>query len=58
MLWEGAGWRKVGMSELVVPGRVKAVYVRGIGRVHPDKVSWSVCGSCFRGLMLMCCVDG
>ena len=58
VLWEGAGWRKVGMSELVVPGRVKAVYVRGIGRVHPDKVSWSVCGSCFGGLMLMCYVDG
>ena len=41
VLWEGAGWKKVGMSELVVPGRVKVVYMRGIGRVHPDKVRLS-----------------
>ncbi|MCJ1246819.1 hypothetical protein MMC30_004028 [Trapelia coarctata] len=39
VLWEGAGWRKVGMGELIVPGKVKVVYMRGIGKVHPDKVS-------------------
>lgn len=39
VLWEGAGWKKVGMAELVLPGKVKVVYMRGIGRVHPDKVS-------------------
>lgn len=39
VLWEGAGWRKVGMGELIVPGKVKVAYMRGIGKVHPDKVS-------------------
>lgn len=38
VLWEGAGWKKVGMGELIVPGKVKVVYMRGIGKVHPDKV--------------------
>lgn len=38
MLWEGSGWKRVGMSELIVPGRVKLVYMRGIGVCHPDKV--------------------
>lgn len=39
VLWEGAGWKKVGMGELILAGRVKVVYMRGIGKVHPDKVS-------------------
>lgn len=39
VLWEGSGWRKVGLGELVLPGKVKVAYIRGIGRVHPDKVS-------------------
>ena len=38
VLWEGAGFKKVGMSELVLPGKVKVIYMKGIGRVHPDKV--------------------
>ncbi|MCJ1401813.1 hypothetical protein MMC11_005030 [Xylographa trunciseda] len=38
VLWEGAGWRKVGMSELIVPGKVKVAYMRGIAKVHPDKL--------------------
>ncbi|SLM37898.1 Ubiquitin-associated/translation elongation factor EF1B, N-terminal, eukaryote [Lasallia pustulata] len=38
VLWEGSGWKRVGLSELVVPGRVKVVYMRGIGVVHPDKL--------------------
>ncbi|GAB7360756.1 hypothetical protein MBLNU230_g0630t1 [Neophaeotheca triangularis] len=38
VLWEGAGWKKVGMSDLVMPARVKIVYMKAIGRVHPDKV--------------------
>lgn len=38
VLWEGSGWKRVGMSELIVPGRVKVVYMRGIGVCHPDKV--------------------
>lgn len=39
VLWEGAGWKKVGMSDLILPGKVKIVYMKAIGRVHPDKVS-------------------
>lgn len=38
VLWAGAGWKKVGMSELILAGKVKVVYMRGIGRVHPDKL--------------------
>jgi hypothetical protein len=40
VLWEGANWKKVGMSELIVPGRVKVAYMKGIAKVHPDKVSY------------------
>ena len=40
VLWEGSGWKKVGMGELIVPGRVKVVYMKGIARVHPDKVGF------------------
>ncbi|KAL8938286.1 MAG: hypothetical protein Q9216_003975 [Gyalolechia sp. 2 TL-2023] len=38
VLWEGSGWKKVGMGELILPGKVKVVYMKGIGRVHPDKL--------------------
>ena len=38
VLWEGSGWKKVGIGELIVAGKVKVVYMRGIARVHPDKV--------------------
>ncbi|KAL9116884.1 MAG: hypothetical protein Q9187_006587 [Circinaria calcarea] len=37
VLWEGAGWKKVGMGELIVPGKVKVAYMKGISKVHPDK---------------------
>lgn len=40
VLWEGAGWKKVGMSDLVMPNKVKIVYMKAIGKVHPDKVSF------------------
>ena len=39
VLWSEAGWKKVGMAELVLPGRVKVVYMKAIAKVHPDKVS-------------------
>jgi hypothetical protein len=42
VLWEGAGWKKVGMGELLVPQKCKIVYMKGIAKVHPDKV----CTSC------------
>lgn len=38
VLWEGAGWKKVGMGDLLMPGKCKVVYMRGISKVHPDKV--------------------
>ena len=38
VMWEGAGWKKVGMHELVTNGKVKISYMKAIGRCHPDKV--------------------
>jgi hypothetical protein len=42
VLWESAGWKKVGMQDLVMPNKVKIVYMKAIGKVHPDKVR--LCG--------------
>jgi tetratricopeptide (TPR) repeat protein len=39
VLWEGSGWKKISMADLVLPGKVKIQYMKGIGKVHPDKVS-------------------
>ena len=41
VLWADAGWKKVGMGELILPGKVKVAYMKGIAKVHPDKVRWS-----------------
>ncbi|KAL8812996.1 MAG: hypothetical protein Q9223_007156 [Gallowayella weberi] len=38
VLWEGSGWKKVGMGELILANKVKVVYMKGIGKVHPDKL--------------------
>lgn len=38
VLWEGLGWKKVSMGELIMVGKVKVVYMKGIAKVHPDKV--------------------
>lgn len=38
VLWPEAGWKKIGMSELVLPNKVKVQYMKGIAKVHPDKV--------------------
>lgn len=38
VLWPGAEWKKVNMSELVLPNKVKVQYMKGISKVHPDKV--------------------
>ena len=50
VLWADAGWKKVGMGELILPGKVKVAYMKGIAKVHPDKVRWS---SCWRWRTLM-----
>ena len=39
VLWDDSGWRKVGMGDVLLPGKVKLVYMKGIAKVHPDKVS-------------------
>ncbi|KAH0841906.1 UBA/TS-N domain protein [Fonsecaea pedrosoi] len=38
VLWEGSGWKKISMADLVLPGKVKIQYMKGIGKVHPDKI--------------------
>ncbi|KAI9685905.1 MAG: hypothetical protein M1822_004183 [Bathelium mastoideum] len=38
VLWPEAGWKKVGMSDLVMPNKVKVVYMKAIAKVHPDKI--------------------
>ena len=49
VLWADAGWKKVGMGELILPGKVKVAYMKGIAKVHPDKVCWSGCWRCGKG---------
>lgn len=41
VLWPEAGWKKVNMSELIMPNKVKINYMKGIGKVHPDKVCYN-----------------
>ena len=38
ILWLEARWQKIGMAELVLPNKVKIQYMKGIAKVHPDKV--------------------
>ncbi|PYH48840.1 UBA/TS-N domain protein [Aspergillus saccharolyticus JOP 1030-1] len=38
VLWPEAGWKKVNMSELILPNKVKIQYMKGIAKVHPDKI--------------------
>ncbi|POS79472.1 UBA/TS-N domain-containing protein [Diaporthe helianthi] len=39
VLWEGSGWKKVGLHELVMANRVKVVYMKAIAKTHPDKLA-------------------
>ncbi|KAF2095989.1 hypothetical protein NA57DRAFT_43372 [Rhizodiscina lignyota] len=39
VLWPEAGWKKVGMQDLVLPNKCKVVYMKAIGKVHPDKIA-------------------
>lgn len=39
VLWPEAGWNKVNMGDLVMPNKVKIVYMKAIAKVHPDKVN-------------------
>lgn len=38
VLWEGAGWKKITLADLVDPASVKNYYKKAITVVHPDKV--------------------
>ncbi|KYQ90768.1 DNAJ heat shock N-terminal domain-containing protein [Tieghemostelium lacteum] len=38
VLWEDAGWEKIGIGAMVAPVQVKKVYRKAIMVVHPDKV--------------------
>lgn len=42
VLWEGSGWKKVSMADVVLTNKVKIIYMKGIGKCHPDKVSATV----------------
>ncbi|KAJ4373551.1 auxilin-like clathrin-binding protein required for normal clathrin function [Didymella sp. IMI 355093] len=41
VLWPEAGWKKVGMGDLVMPNKVKINYMKAIAKVHPDKIPQS-----------------
>ena len=45
VLWEGSGWKKVGLHELVMANKVKIVYMKAIAKTHPDKVCFPVLSS-------------
>jgi hypothetical protein len=38
VLWAESGWKKISLAELVLPNKVKIQYMKGIAKVHPDKV--------------------
>ncbi|KAK3373597.1 hypothetical protein B0T24DRAFT_527246 [Lasiosphaeria ovina] len=39
ILWEGSGWKKVGLHELIVASKVKIIYMKAIAKTHPDKIA-------------------
>eukprot|EP00941_MAST-03F_sp_MAST-3F-sp1_P000464 g464.t1 len=38
VLWEGAKWKEVGMTDLIQPRKVKIAYFKAMRIVHPDKL--------------------
>ncbi|KAI1340867.1 hypothetical protein F5Y15DRAFT_34704 [Xylariaceae sp. FL0016] len=38
VLWEGSGWKKIGLHELVMANKVKIHYMKAIAKCHPDKL--------------------
>jgi hypothetical protein len=46
VMWEGAGWKKIGMHELVQNNKVKINYMKAIGKTHPDKVCYVTSRRC------------
>ena len=58
VLWAEAGWKKVGMSDLVMTGKVKVVYMKAIAKVHPDKVRMAVRWRALGGCIGCICTNG
>ena len=54
VLWEGSGWKKVGLHELVMANKVKIIYMKAIAKTHPDKVSCFFCRRFLAGFELTC----
>lgn len=48
ILWPEAGWKKISLAELVLPNKVKIQYMKGIAKVHPDKVCYMCSCTCYR----------
>ncbi|EEH05478.1 UBA/TS-N domain-containing protein [Histoplasma capsulatum G186AR] len=38
VLWPEAAWKTISMAELILPNKVKIHYMKGIAKVHPDKI--------------------
>lgn len=55
VLWPEVGWKKVGLSELLMVNKVKINYMKAIGKVHPDKVCLFT--NCFSLSLLMLSID-
>jgi hypothetical protein len=41
ILWPETQWKKVNMSDLVMPKKVKICYMKAVAKTHPDKISLS-----------------
>ncbi|EPE09183.1 uba ts-n domain protein [Ophiostoma piceae UAMH 11346] len=39
VLWDGSGWKTIGLHELVMPNKVKINYMKAIAKTHPDKIA-------------------
>lgn len=38
ILWEELNWKKVSLAELVLPKKVKIIYMKAVAKTHPDKL--------------------
>ncbi|KAH8590956.1 hypothetical protein B0O99DRAFT_551233 [Bisporella sp. PMI_857] len=38
VMWEGSGWKKISIADLVTTGKVKINYMKAIAKCHPDKL--------------------
>jgi hypothetical protein len=54
VLWEGSGWKKVGLHELVMTNKVKIIYMKAIAKTHPDKVTFRPVVSVWKMRLTLC----